>query len=121
MTIDTAGNHTISVSQKDQRCVPLEAKYDYTNCKIVVIKLEVPAAAHLDCGCEYIGGSKGFMDRDAYIELKDIEKGSYLVCVEMELHTNENYEQYGKEICCTSYGPGNTNIVRDEKNKFTNT
>ena len=36
----------------------------------------------------------------------------------MELHTNENWERYGSEICVTNYGPGNTTFYADESKKY---
>lgn len=58
------------------------------------------------------------MDRDAYVELGEIGPGTYYICVEMELHTNENYERYGSEICVTNYGPGSTTFYNDERAKY---
>ena len=57
------------------------------------------------------------MDRDTYVELGEVGPGTYYVCVEMELHTNENYERYGSNICVTNYGPGKTSFGGDDANK----
>jgi len=58
------------------------------------------------------------MDRDTYVELGEIGPGTYYVCVEMELATNENYERYGSQICVTNYGPGKTSFGGDDSNKY---
>lgn len=115
MDIDTAGEHTVSVSQFDQRCAPLDANHEYTNCKIIVVRA---VQGSLDQGVVFIKGGKGFMDRDAYIELGEVGPGTYYVCVEMELHTNKNYEKYGSSICVTNYGPGKTSFGNDENKKY---
>lgn len=115
MRIDTAGEHTVSVSQFDQRCAPQESGHEYTNCKIVVVRT---VAGTLESGVVYIKGNKGFMDRDTYVELGEVGPGTYYVCVEMELHTNENFERYGSNICVTNYGPGNTTFGNDDSAKY---
>ena len=115
MKIDTPGEHTVSVSQFDQRCAPLNSQHEYTNCKIVVVRA---VQGSLDQGVVFIKGQKGFMDRDAYVELGEIGPGTYYICVEIELHTNENYERYGSEICVTNYGPGSTTFYNDERTKY---
>ena len=105
MKIDTAGYHTVSVSQFDQRCAPLDSGHEYTNCKIVVLKC---VGTNLESGVSFIKGEKGFFDRDTYVELGVAAPGTYYICVEMELHTNENWAKYGKNIYVTNYGPGKT-------------
>ena len=58
------------------------------------------------------------MDRDAYVELGEVGAGTYYICVEMELHTNETWDKYGSNICVTSYGPGVTQFQGDESSKY---
>ena len=72
----------------------------------------------LEQGVVFIKGNKGFMDRDTYVELGEVGPGTYYVCVEMELHTNETYERYGSTIHVTNYGPGKTSFGKDESNKY---
>lgn len=88
MVIDTPGEHTVSVSQFDQRCTPLDSGHEYTNCKVVVVRA---VKGLLEQGVTYIGGKKGFMDRDTHVELGRVGPGTYYVCIEMELHTSENW------------------------------
>ena len=35
-----AGRMTVSVAQKDDRCFPRNAAYDYSNCRIILMKID---------------------------------------------------------------------------------
>lgn len=85
MKVTQPGAHTVSVSQFDERCAPLNSGHEYTNCKIIVVRT---VGGTLESGVVFVKGGKGFMDRDAYVELGDVGVGTYYICVEMELHTN---------------------------------
>lgn len=58
------------------------------------------------------------MDRDTHVELGIVGPGTYYVCIEMELHTNESWQKYGSEIFVTNYGPGMTKFGGDESKKY---
>jgi hypothetical protein len=49
-----------------------------------MILLKLNNGSDLSGGVTYITGNKGFEDRDAYLELKDLDLGTYLFFVEME-------------------------------------
>lgn len=115
MKIDQLGEHTVSVSQFDERCAPLNSGHEYTNVKIVVVRT---VGGSLESGVVFVKGGTGFMDRDTYVELGEVGPGTYYICIEMELHTNESWEQYGSEICVTNYGPGKTTFLTDDSNKY---
>ena len=34
------GEHTISVSQTDERCFSRHSEYDYSNCRMIILKIE---------------------------------------------------------------------------------
>jgi hypothetical protein len=53
-------------------------------------------------GVQFIGGDKGFMQRDTYIELQNIPRGSYYIFVDMDIDTNTFINQ--PEIYINSYG-----------------
>ena len=44
--------------------------------------------------------------------------GTYYICVEMELHTNEKWAKHGSHICVTNYGPGKTVFLGDESGRY---
>lgn len=88
MVITQAGEHTVSVSQFDQRCAPLESGHEYTNCKVVVVRA---VNGMLEKGVVFVKGAKGFMDRDTHVELGNVGPGTYYVCIEMENATNQNW------------------------------
>lgn len=49
-----------------------------------MILLKLNNGKDLTEGVTYITGNKGFEDRDAYLELKDLDLGTYYFFVEME-------------------------------------
>ena len=70
MKIEKAGNYTIALSQKDERCFQRHHGYEYQNCRMIIIKL----LNNQNCegGVEFVQGDKGFMQRDTYIELYNL-------------------------------------------------
>lgn len=34
------GQHTISVAQKDERCLPKGCGYEYSNCRVMLLKID---------------------------------------------------------------------------------
>ena len=41
LIIDSDGQHTISVVQKDKRCYMRDSKYDYSFCRFILMKIDV--------------------------------------------------------------------------------
>lgn len=62
---------------------------------------------NLNCdeGVEFIRGDKGFMQRDTYIELENLKKGSYYIYIDMDIDPNTFISQ--PEIYVNSYGQAN--------------
>jgi hypothetical protein len=58
-----------------------------------------------DEGVEFIRGDKGFQQRDTYIELEKLDKGSYYIYVDMDIDPNTFINQ--PEMYINSYGHGN--------------
>ena len=65
MEIKTAGHHTVSVSQKDERCFHRNSGYEYNNCRFIIMKIN--NSQNLTSGVTFISGTKGYQDRDTYI------------------------------------------------------
>ena len=59
-----------------------EKKYMYSSCRMILLKLN--NGVDLTKGVTYITGSKGYEDRDAYLELKDLALGTYYFFVEFD-------------------------------------
>jgi hypothetical protein len=59
---------------------------------------------------QFIAGTKGYQDRDTYIELENCQKGKYYVYVEMDWdqHVLKNLDDAWFSLTC--YGSGTTNI-----------
>ena len=69
---------------------------------------------NFDDGVKYINGCKTSQQRDAYVELGNIEPGMYYIIVEVEYINKNIYSmEFGQEICITNYGVGTTNFLGD--------
>lgn len=68
---------------------------------------------------QFIAGTKGYQDRDTYIEVENCQKGKYYVFVEMDW---DQYALSNKDdawFSLTCYGPGTTAIREiDDLNKI---
>ena len=113
LVVSGSGEHIISVSQTDERCFSRHSNYDYSNCRIIVLKVEKDANTLEELEVKYIKGVQGW-DRESHAEIQNLEKGEYLVFVEMDW--NENTEDH--EFCVTCYGSSRTFFLRDEKTLF---
>jgi hypothetical protein len=59
---------------------------------------------------QFVAGTKGYQDRDTYVELENCQKGKYYVYVEMDWdqHVLKNMDDAWFSLTC--YGPGTTSI-----------
>lgn len=85
-----------------------DSNYKYANCRMIILKWKNERDPN--AGFEYVCGSKGVEDRDAYIELKRLEKGTYYYYIEMEWP--DDHPLY--EFCVTSYGESNVIFEGDD-------
>jgi hypothetical protein len=111
--VSAAGEHTISVSQIDERCHNRHDEYDYSNCRVILAKIEKDSDNHKDLELKYIKATAN-QDRETHINIENIEKGEYFVYIEMDW--NENTED--TEFCSTCYGSSRTFYLRDEKSLY---
>lgn len=65
LMISGDGEHTISVSQKDERCFNRHSEYDYSNCRIIVLKIEEDADDLDGLKIKYMKGVSGW-DRESH-------------------------------------------------------
>lgn len=63
-----------------------------------------------DGDIQFVSGTKGYQDRDTYIEMENCQKGKYYVFVEMDWdpYVEKNPDDAWFSLTC--YGPGNTGI-----------
>ena len=113
LVVSAPGEHTISVSQVDERCFNRHSEYDYSNCRIIVCKIEKDAEKLEDLEIKYVKGCSGW-DRETHIQFDNLEKGEYFIFIEIDW--NENTED--TEFCSTCYGASKTFYLRDEKTLF---
>jgi calpain-15 len=114
MQVGQAGHHTVSVSQKDERCFPRNSGYEYNNCRFILMQLK--DAHGISSGVTFMKGTKGYQDRDTYIEMDDLEKGTYYLFVEMEW--NDTTPSAERCFNVTDYGPGKTSFLADEAGAY---
>jgi hypothetical protein len=69
LTVNDSGYQTISVSQKDERCFSRYSQYVYSNCRMIVVRCENGDISGGDI--QFMAGTKGYQDRDTYIELEN--------------------------------------------------
>jgi hypothetical protein len=85
------GQHTVSVAQKDARCFKRGVEYEYSNCRMIIMKIDVEKTDVDEDGdnleVEYIAGTQSW-DRETHIEIDNMKKGEYYVFVEMDWNKN---------------------------------
>lgn len=113
LVVTADGEHTVSVAQTDERCFNRHSQYEYSNCRIIICKIEKDADKIDDLEIKYLKGSSGY-DRETHNQFDNLEKGEYFVYVEMDW--NETTEDL--EFCVTCYGASKTFFLRDEKSLF---
>jgi len=113
LKISGDGEQTISVSQVDERCFNRHSEYDYSNCRMIIYKIEEDAEALQDIKLSYVQGVSGW-DRETHAMFENLEKGDYYVYVEIDWNANTE----DTEFCVTCYGATRTFFLRDEKSLF---
>jgi len=79
---------------------------------MVVMRLE--NGRDLTGEVRYICGGKGYKERDAYIELPDLEEGEYLFYVEMEWEASTAVRSF----CATCYGASKVVFQEDVASSY---
>ena len=105
--------HTISVYQKDERCFSRHSEYDYSNTRIILLKIEEDSDNLDNLKLKYIKGCSGW-DREVHLNIENLAKGDYYVYAEVDW--NEGTEE--PDFCVTSYGASKTFFLRDENSLF---
>jgi len=113
LVVSGSGEHTIGVSQTDERCFNRHSEYDYSNCRMIVCKIEEDSDSLDKLKLKYLKGTSGW-DRETFCQFDNLDKGEYFVYVEMDW--NESTED--TDFCVTCYGASKTFYLRDEKSLF---
>ena len=113
MHIESSGEYTIAISQKDKRCLPLSSTYDYSGVTISVIYDSDNDMVDLD----YIKGATGY-SRETYVEFPNLQKGEYWVLVKIDWN-EESLDKFGKDLTINinNYGwkPAHFHLDTDEE------
>lgn len=114
LIIENDGEHCISVAQKDERCFMRGTAYEYSYCRVIVMKIDTSKTDVDEDGdnleVEYIQGNAGW-DRETHLEFPDLKKGEYYVYVELDWNANTSETNF----CVTCYGASKSTFTRDEK------
>ena len=109
LNISTSGHQTICVSQKKQDGIDF-----FKDCIVIVLKY-YHDSGHID----YIKGKTGKNQKDTYITCGNLQKGTYLVFVEIRTRTlQQEMFQIENEFAVSCYGAGQTKIFIDETHNF---
>jgi hypothetical protein len=118
LIIEADGEHCISVAQKDERCYLRNSQYEYSNCRVILMKIDLEKTDADEDGdnleVEYIQGAQSW-DRETHIENEHLAKGEYYVFVEMDWNANTDDTNF----VVTCYGFSDSTFLRDEKSLFT--
>ena len=95
MMVESDGKMTISLCQNDKRCFKRTSQYDYSNARLIVMKIK----SSLNLELEYVEGTMG-KERDMHLELENLEAGEYFVFSEVE---NKEFGSLGKYVV-SAYG-----------------
>lgn len=109
LRVPKGGEHTLSVSQTGERMFSRAKEYKYSSCRMILLKLN--NGKDLSGGVTYINGNKGYEDRDAYVELKELDLGTYYFFVEMDWQKSTAEED--RVYCVTSYGASDVFFEKD--------
>lgn len=109
LRVPKKGEHTFSVSQTGERMFARSKEYKYSSCRMILLKLN--NGKDLSGGVTYIRGDKGYEDRDAYIELKELDLGTYYLFVEMDWQKTTAEED--RVYSVTSYGESDVLFEKD--------
>jgi len=113
MHIESSGEYTIAISQKDKRCLPLSSNYNYSSVTISVIYDSDNDMIDLD----FMKTTQGGWERDTYVEFPNLQKGEYWVLVKVDW--DENFAKYENELTLNinSYGwkPVHFHLDTDEE------
>ena len=105
------GHHYLSISQTDERCFDRKVDYDYSNCRLIVCKIENPEDEEKIL--TYKNGKMG-QDRDIWEEYENLESGEYYMYVEFDWPDKAEHT----EFCVNCYGEAQTYFLRDERGLF---
>lgn len=115
LEVPTTGEYTLSVCQKGDRMFDRHVQYEYSNSRMILIKLN--NSHNMEGGVTYIKGQKGFKERDSHMHIESLEAGTYFFYVEMEWVTQESYDEY--KFTVTSYGCGALKFMSELHEAFT--
>jgi hypothetical protein len=93
---------------------PRNKEYKYSSCRMILLKLN--NGTDMSGGVTYISGNKGYEDRDAYVEIKNLEMGTYYYFVEMDWQKTTSEEDRRFNVTC--YGCSDVLIEKDLQADF---
>ena len=111
------GEHTISVSQIDERCYSRHSDYDYSNVRMIVMRITQDSDKLEELEMVFEKSTAGW-DRDTHIQIENLEKGEYYVFAELDWQEDIPEHDKNNDFCLTCYGKSKSFFLRDEKTLF---
>ena len=99
--IDEPGVHTFSIAQMGERMVDRDSKYEYSDGRMIIMRLNGQDPTNLEA-VEYIAGTNNCYRRDIHLEV-NVKPGTYVVCVEIDWCAES--KPANKQFTVTCYGP----------------
>jgi hypothetical protein len=99
------------VIQTDERCFNRKVEYEYSNVRLIVMKIENPDQDKKVL--TYKNGKMGWM-RDTWEEYENLEPGEYYMYVEFDWPEKQDHN----EFCVSYYGSATSYFLRDESSQF---
>lgn len=100
INIETQGNRTFAISQRDRSCYPNFPNFKYSSCRFIIVRSKNDK--DLLAGVEYIDGKLESFEKNYYIECPNLKKGKYYAFVEFDWE--DEVADYEKTFTINSYG-----------------
>jgi len=66
LIVSQDGEHTITIAQTDERCFSRKSNYDYSNCRIIIARIEQDSDSLDNLKIKFLKGVSGW-DRDTHV------------------------------------------------------
>lgn len=87
LIVSNSGEHTVSVSQTDERCFSRNSDYDYSYCRMILAKIAKDSDSLESLELSYVKSAAG-QNRETHIQVDSLDKGEYYLYVEMDWNPN---------------------------------
>ena len=113
LEITERGMHTFAVSQYGERLLNRNSPYTYANVTAFIVKKDANESSTKNC--TLVGHSYSRQDRDTYIEIKDMEPGTYFMYVDVDWQplTHQELPKNKLQYSLNCYGVGDVKFGKN--------